>query len=129
MAKFLENCAAGSFVIEPADFLGDACSVVRGAARTFTSARPMRQMSFVRRQNRHPLRNGIGRPATAIRELAERWKVDGCKAFDEADTPAGVAEAAGKLRCALELSHLLDALERGTTRFETRAVRAPERRK
>ena len=48
--------------------------------------------------------------ATAAEELAERWKIEGCKAFDGADTPAEIAEAAGILRCALELSHLLDTL-------------------
>jgi hypothetical protein len=48
--------------------------------------------------------------ATAAQELAERWRIEGCKAFDEGDTPAEVAEAAGILRCALELSHLLDTL-------------------
>jgi hypothetical protein len=50
--------------------------------------------------------------ATAVRELADRWKNEGCKAFDEGNTPAEVAEAAGRLRCALELSQLLEALER-----------------
>jgi hypothetical protein len=46
---------------------------------------------------------------TAIRELVERWKREGCKAFDEGKTPAEVGAAAGKLRCAMELSQLLDA--------------------
>jgi hypothetical protein len=57
------------------------------------------------------VRRQITTLATAARELAERWKVDGCKAFDEGDTPAEIAEAAGILRCALELSHLLDTLK------------------
>ena len=48
--------------------------------------------------------------AMAVQELAERWKIDGCKRFDEGDSPPEVAEAAGILRCALELSHLLDTL-------------------
>ena len=57
------------------------------------------------------MRRQITTLAAAVRELAQRWKIDGCKAFDEGDTPAEVAEAAGILRCALELSHLLDTLK------------------
>ena len=49
--------------------------------------------------------------ATAVRQLADRWKLEGCKAFDEGKTPAEVAEAAGQLRCWLELSQLLDRHE------------------
>jgi len=52
----------------------------------------------------------------AVRDLAERWKREGCKEFDEADNPVEVAEAARQLRCAMELSQLLDRLEsRGVT--------------
>ena len=55
----------------------------------------------------------------AIRDLAERWKIEGCRKFDDTSSPAEVAEAAGQLRCALELSGLLDA-----TRPEPRALAA-----
>jgi hypothetical protein len=62
------------------------------------------------------MRNGAEMPETitplavAVRELAERWELEGAKAFDDGDTPAEVAEAAGKLSCALELSNVLDTL-------------------
>ena len=46
---------------------------------------------------------------TAVRELIERWKREGCEAFDKGTTPAEIAAAAGKLSCALELSQLLEA--------------------
>jgi hypothetical protein len=52
--------------------------------------------------------------AIAVRQLAEQWRVEGCKKFDDGNTPTEVAEAAGKLRCALELSELLKVLERDT---------------
>ena len=42
-------------------------------------------------------------------DLAEQWKREGCAAFDQANTPLEVAEAATQLRCALELSQLLDS--------------------
>ena len=58
-------------------------------------------------------------PLNAIRDLAVRWTIEGCRKFDDASSPAEVAEAAGQLRCALELSGLLDA-----TRPEHRALAA-----
>lgn len=45
----------------------------------------------------------------AVRNLTERWRREGCAAFDQANTPLEVAEAAKQLRCALELSQLLDS--------------------
>ena len=53
-----------------------------------------------------------------VRDLAERWKSEGCKEFDEADNPVEVAEAARQLRCAMQLSQLVD-------RLEDRSVNAP----
>jgi hypothetical protein len=57
--------------------------------------------------------------AAAVRTLAERWTAEGSKAFDEGNTPVEIAEAAGKLRGALELSQLLDAF--GDDRHERAA--------
>ena len=48
-------------------------------------------------------------PLNAIRDLAVRWTIEGCRKFDDASSPAEVAEAAGQLRCAVELFQLLNA--------------------
>jgi hypothetical protein len=71
-----------------------------------------------------PLQESMNTLATVVRRLADRWKFEGCKAFDEGCTPAEVAEAAGRLRCALELAQLLDTLENHPPDRAPRLMRA-----
>ena len=102
-ARLREQFAAGSFIIEPEDFLEDALPHnARGRAWLYVGPTVAPDQLVQRR---------LRALSMAIQELSERWNIEGCEAFDTADTPAKVAEAVGMLRCALELSQLLDTLE------------------
>ena len=70
-------------------------------------------------------------PLNAIRDLAVRWTIEGCRKFDDASSPAEVAEAAGQLRCALELFQVVNATipeRRGLAAVGVRANAAERRR-